>query len=268
MGDYRNPSHNVWALMVKNGRAGEGEYYKPSTGESVPVRSGTRGSLWRTPGDRTYLVGDRMAPSNNAMRVSETTGKGKNKKTTTVGYKYQLLALTDEGEVQGPVNRKKDDEQKVWDPEKGAHRTWLRIHPDGRGWGSEGCLVTPGVAASQGFEKMVTPNGSTITVKYFDTQEQLDAYKKQLDEAYKKKAANNGGPPSETEQGAVLENGDRSVRLGTEQRPTAFANGACVHKGNVPVVQGSDVVRIGPNQLPVSRETDLCQDNQAIKKTQ
>jgi hypothetical protein len=267
MGDYRNPNHNVWALMVKNGRAGEGIYYKPSTGETIPVRSGTRGSLWRTPGDRSYLVGDRMGPSNGAMRVSETTGKGKNKKTTTVGYKYELLALTDEGEVS--TLQVKDDDgnltQGVWDPEKGAFRTWMRFHPDGGGWGSAGCLVTPGVGASQAFDKMVTPNGTVVTVKYFDTQQQLDDYKKQLEEAYKKKE--NPSKPSETEQSQPLTNGDKRVKLGTEQKHLAFAQGACMHKGGAPIATGDNGVRTGAAQYPVARETDVCTDNQVIKKT-
>ncbi|NUO52897.1 MAG: hypothetical protein HOV80_28970, partial [Polyangiaceae bacterium] len=139
------------------------------------------------------------------------------------------------------------------------------FHPDGNVWGSEGCLVTPGVQASQQFDNMVTPNGTIVTVKYFDTQKQLDDYKKMLEDAYKKKE--NPSKPSETEQNQPLTNGDKRVRLGTEQKDLAFAKGACMHKGGAPIATGDNGVRTGGAQYPVARETDVCTDAQVIKKT-
>lgn len=275
MGDYRNPSHNVYALMVRSGRSGSGEFYKPSTDESVRLRSGNS-TLYGTPGDRAYLVGDKLTPG-KGMTITETTGTGKNKKTVKASFNYELIALTEEGEKSDyKVWKKKEGWQRaVHDPEKAklfpddAERTLLRIHPDGPPDGSAGCLVTPTVAEANQLEGMITSNGTVMSVKYFNTQAELDAYKKQLKDAYKKKdTASNGGPPSETKQSEVLENGERSVRAGGDQRPVGYANGACVHSGGVPVRDGSEVVKVGPDQLPLSRETDLCKDNHEIQKTQ
>jgi hypothetical protein len=276
VGDYRNPKHNVYALMVKqgDGRSGIGEMYKPDTGESVTIKSGNR-TLFGTPGDRAYLVGDQL-PVNKGMTIRERIGKGKKAKTIKAAYNYELIALTEEGErTKITVNKPKEGDQlAVYDPLKkqlapkeDPWRTLLRIHPDGPPAGSAGCLVTPTVAEANQLQGMLTSNTTVVTVKYFDTQAELDKYKQQLKDAYKKKDTSGASPPSETKQKEVLRNGEKSVRAGVDQRPVAFAQGKCVHSGGVPVRDGSRVVRVGTDQLPMSRETDKCMDNHEIEKT-
>lgn len=249
---FPDTDNNVWGLMVQDGKKGAGEFYMPSSDQSFGLRSGTNG-LWDTAqGD--YLIGKREGPSNGAMKIGKT------------GFKYELLAVTEEGAISSiQVKDKESGEmtQGVWDPRKGDWRTFQRLHPDGNVPGTAGCAGITNEADAIALDNILKGKqyDSMLMIRYFKNQQELDDFKKKLKEIYGKKQ----DPISKTNNDAALRNGDGSVYAGPQQRKIAFAQGACIHEGGAPVANGSCSVYVSPKQYPVARVKDVHTDGQVIK---
>ena len=265
---------NVYFLGV-NGDRGSGELFFPKENYSTNGISGNMNAPTLPEG--YYKVKERRATSEKGIKLG------------TEGWKYPLIAVTeDEGKETTLKAWDKDaGEMRAakWDPVAQRWRTSLLIHPDAGKAGTLGCVGVRGTPYAPGVEtdstagsadmnavtrvdELLSGRGeSLLQVKYFNTQAELDAFKRTQAKlrGHDSAASPAAGDASQTNQSQPLQNGQRDVRAGTQQRPVAFANGQCTHTGGAPVVQGSQSVCVGRPQNPLARQTDRHRDGAIIR---
>src|SRR5512132_2951073 len=170
---------NVYALSVYGDKS-SGQLFFPKENYSTNMVSGN--STAKALPQNNYAIQKRIATNEDGIKVGKA------------GYKYNLVALTEEGEETNL--RTKDGKSMVWDPDANRYRDSLLIHPDGGHAGTLGCVgvrgtpyapgvttdPTPGSADMNAINKADSllqsrPEGSVLVVKRFATQKELDAFK-------------------------------------------------------------------------------------------
>lgn len=256
-------SDNVYALSVEGDKS-SGQLFFPSENYSTNMVSGNS-NAYSLP-ENNYAIKKRIATNEKGIKVG------------SAGYKYNLIALTEEGAE--TTLRTKDGKSMVWDPDANRYRDSLLIHPDGGVAGTLGCVgvrgtpyapgvstdSTPGSADMTAINKVDTllqsrPEGSVLVVKRFATQEELDKFK----ETQRKLREPAPAGPSKTNKDAALLNGQTDVVAGTEQRKVAHVGGPCVHTGGGKVAEGSCSVYVGTPQYALARKTDPTTDGQIVQ---
>jgi hypothetical protein len=263
MADFND---NVYALSVEGDKS-TGQIYFPKEDYSTNMVSGN-GNNPSLP-EHEYAIKPRKATSEKGIKVGKA------------GYKYELVALTEEGQETSLRGTKATAAGKpiVWDPDAQRYRDSLLIHPDGGVAGTLGCVgvrgtpyqpgvstdSTPGSADMNAINKVddllqTRPDGTVLVVKRFKTQKELDDFKKKQKELRDPKAAG----PSKTNKEAALLNGQTDVLAGKDQRKVAYVGGSCVHTGGGKVADGSCSVYVGTPQYKLARKTDPTTDGQIV----
>jgi hypothetical protein len=259
MADFND---NVYALSVEGDKS-TGQIYFPKEDYSTNMVSGNS-KAYSLP-EHEYAIKKRIATDEKGIKVGKA------------GYKYNLVALTEEG--QETSLRTSDGKPKVWDPDAKAWRDSLLIHPDGGVAGTLGCVgirgtpykpgastdATPGSADMNSINKVdgllqSRPEGSVLVVKRFKTQKELDDFKKR-----QKDLRSSATGPSKTNNDAALLNGQNDVLAGKDQRKVAYVGGSCVHTGGGKVADGSCSVYVGTPQYKLARKEDPTTDGQIVK---
>ena len=262
MADFND---NVYALSVEGDKS-TGQIYFPKEDYSTNMVSGN-GNNPSLP-QHDYAIKKRIDTKEAGIKVGKA------------GYKYNLVALTEEGEETNLRGTKGDQKGKllVWDPDAQRYRDSLLIHPDGGVAGTLGCVgvrgtpykpgvstdSTPGSADMNAINKVdellqSRPEGSVLVVKRFKTQKELDDFKKTQKELRDKAAG-----PSKTNKDAALLNGQTDVLAGKDQRKVAYVGGACVHTQGGKVADGSCSVYVGTPQYKLARKTDPTTDGHIV----
>lgn len=262
MGDF-NFDDNVYALSVEGDKS-TGEIYFPKEDYSTNMSSGN-GSAAALP-EHDYSIKKRIATNEKGIKVGKT------------GYKYPLVAVTEDGS--DTTLRNKKGQLLVWDPDTKTYRDSLLIHPDGGPAGTLGCVGVRGTPYQRGVPTDGTPGSADINainkvdgllqdreargdtllvVKRFKTQEELNAFKK------RQKELRAGTGITKTNNDATLLNGQRDVLAGTEQRKVGYVGGQCVHTAGGQVKDGSCSVFVGTPQYKLARVQDPTTDNQFLK---
>ena len=262
-----NFNDNVYALSVEGDKS-SGQIFFPKENYSTNMVSGNH-NAYALP-EHDYAIKKRIQTSEDGIKVGDQ------------GYKYNLVALTEEGaetSLRGTEGTAKG-KPIVWDPDSEKWRDSLLIHPDGGYAGTLGCVGVRGtpysryaptdpsansadMLAIKKVDELLNsrPEGTVLVVKRFATQEELDKFKALQIEI------RNPSPtgPSTTSNDAALLNGQPDVVAGPEQRKVAHVGGPCVHTGGGQVAKGSCSVYVGTPQYQLARKTDPTTDGQVIR---